>query len=111
MTRYSYEVIDGQQMDASTGLSKPAKHFRIRDDKDNRVATCWDETNARLVVMSMNFAAGDPVDWVCGHNAAACCQECWRELAVKSHNMAEALLESDTIEEARKHVAQANGGA
>jgi len=99
---YSYEVIEPM-------AGQHPRHWRIRDDRDNRVATCYVEANAVLVVMALNFAGGEPVDWVCGHSAQACCSQCRSELAGKAHRLAEALMESDTIEEARKHVE--NGSA
>jgi hypothetical protein len=101
MARYSFEEIEDRTTPSGV-------HWRIRDERDNRVATCYDHQNAVLVVMALNFAAGEPVDWVCGHNAQAHCAQCWQELAAKSHTMAVALLESDTIEEARKHVGARN---
>jgi len=83
MTSYSYEPVK-----ASEGT-----HFRVRDSDDNRIATCYSETNARLVVMALGFAAGDPVEWICGHQAGACCATCHAELAQKAHELAEENLE------------------
>jgi len=93
MMRYSFEQIKDRTAPAGV-------HYRIRDERDNRVATCYDPANAVLVVMSMNFAAGCSVDWVCGHTAAASCQQCWFELANKAHRMAEALIEHGIVERA-----------
>jgi len=89
---YSYERITGGWSGTQRD-PKPEYHFRIRDDADNRVATCFDERNAALVVMALNFSSGEPTDWVCGHNATAMCATCYQDLAIKAHTLAEENLE------------------
>ena len=32
-------------------------HYRVRDSADNRIATCWQEANAMLVVRALNREA------------------------------------------------------
>lgn len=83
--RFSYEKI--------SQLGPDVTHFRIRDERDNRVATCYTESNAVLVTMALNFSAGVPVDWVCGHNATAMCATCYQDLAIKAHELAEENIE------------------
>ena len=83
--RYSHEVIETTE----------GRHWRIRDEHDNRVATCWSEENAERVVYALNFAAGEPALWSCGHTAGACCAECRQELAVRAHELAEELFEAE----------------
>ena len=77
--RYSYEAITD---------SAGARHFRVRDADDNRVATCFLEDNARLVVGALNVADGAAQEWTCGHKAGAACAECYRLLAAKAHELA-----------------------
>lgn len=42
---YGYECI--------AGIGEPP-HFRVHDATDNRVATCYDEDNARMLVNALN---------------------------------------------------------
>ena len=44
---YSYEPITDDR----------GTHFRVRDGADNRIATCWDEGNAKFIVRVLNRAA------------------------------------------------------
>lgn len=80
---YSYERI--ADPNAAEGF-----HFRVRDNLDNRIATCWVEANAALLVKALNrcdpaeILTGFAVEWTCGHVAMHCCAECYRLLAVKA---------------------------
>lgn len=82
---FSYELI--------SALGPGVKHFRVKDDRDNRIATCYSEENAVRVVMALNFSAGVAVEWVCGHMATAACAVCYAELAEKAHELAEENIE------------------
>jgi hypothetical protein len=55
--KYDYETIS----DASVkGGATPGVHYRVRDvESDNRVATCVDRANARLVVRALNALGAD----------------------------------------------------
>src|SRR5262245_9573805 len=85
---YSYERI--ADLSAPEGF-----HFRVRDSADNRIATCWDERNAALIVKMMNRT--DPVElltnfaveWTCGHVATCCCAECYQKLAQTANDLSE----------------------
>lgn len=35
----------------------------------------------------LNLVNGFPAEWSCGHVAGAMCQECYRELAAKAHEL------------------------
>jgi hypothetical protein len=58
--------------------------FRIKDDADNRVATCYVEDNARMVTFALNALNG-PVEWSCGHTATAMCATCWGAMSQRGH--------------------------
>ena len=49
MTKYSHSAIQG-----SSGLSDVS--YRVQDAADNRIATCYLEENARLIVDRLNTA-------------------------------------------------------
>lgn len=58
-SRYSYEAL--RQSDGGM-------QYRIRDEKDNRIATCWQEENAQTVVAALNAVrsergTSEPVAW------------------------------------------------
>lgn len=59
--------------------------FRVRDNYDNRVATCYDEDNAKLVTLALNANSGGLVEWSCGHVAGSMCATCWGHLAQRGH--------------------------
>ena len=55
---YSYETMQNAEDAGRTS-------FRIRDSADNRVATCYLESNARTIVQALNYEADHSgVEWV-----------------------------------------------
>lgn len=48
---FGYESITDDAV--KTGPT-PCVHFRVHDSKDNRIATCYDEENARFIVGQLN---------------------------------------------------------
>lgn len=52
---YTYETIS--TTDYKGEKYGKSYNFRIRDSEDNRIATCWDELNARFLVRMLNTAA------------------------------------------------------
>jgi len=86
LTSYSYETIPDK-------TTRAGKHYRVKDERDNRVATCFDEDNAKLVAAALNYMHGKPVEWTCGHTAGAHCAECYRILAWRAHELAEEAIE------------------
>lgn len=54
-TPYSYEkIIENEHTE------RESFHFRVRDGQDNRVATCYVEENAQLIVNALNNTYPDP---------------------------------------------------
>jgi hypothetical protein len=77
MKEYSYErIVDP---DAPQGV-----HFRVRDPEDNRLATCYLESNAMHLADALNYFHGLPVRWSCGHLSHGQCAICFHELAGKA---------------------------
>lgn len=94
---FTYETIPDK-------TTRRGVHYRVKDESDNRLATCFDEGNARLIVAALNYAMGNPVEWVCGHVAGAHCAECYRILAWRAHQLAEKAMELDADTQFQDHV-------
>ena len=57
MDKYDFETIPDKSV---TGGATPGVHYRVRDiASDNRIATCIDIANAKLVVRALNALGAD----------------------------------------------------
>ena len=95
---YSYEWIEDKSV--SSGY-----HWRVSDPQDNRIATCYQEQNAKLLVDRLNAKTPSDiqslVDWRIGYHVEAGA----KLIAGALHRIANAMEEENVLR--REHLAVA----